>query len=101
MTDVNVPLFTPVEAYCWCVVSASCPLRPEDMKHLKCTPQLKIAHRALGLSEEEFAARFQIPLRTLRDWEQNRRASDATRAYLVAIARNPSAVNEALHPTLQ
>lgn len=76
------------------------PLRPEDMKHLKRTPQVKIIRRALGLSQEEFAARFQIPLGTLRDWEQNRKAPDAAaRAYLVVIARNPSAVNEALHPT--
>jgi putative transcriptional regulator len=76
------------------------PLHPMDMKRMKRTPQVKIIRRALGLSQEEFAARFSIPLGTLRDWEQNRKAPDAAaRAYLVVIARNPTAVSEALHPT--
>lgn len=76
------------------------PLGPMDMKRMKRTPQVKIIRRALGLSQEEFAARFQIPLGTLRDWEQDRKAPDAAaRAYLVVIARNPTAVSEALHPT--
>ncbi len=75
------------------------PLRPEDMKRMKRTPQVKIIRRALGLSQEEFAAKFHIPLGTLRDWEQSRKEPDAAaRAYLVVIARNPSAVNEALRP---
>ena len=35
---------------------------------------------------------------TTHDWEQSRKEPDAAaRAYLVMIARNPSAVNEALH----
>ncbi len=76
------------------------PLRPQDMKRLKRTPQVKIIRRALGLSQEDFAARFHIPLGTLRDWEQSRKAPDAAaRAYLVVIASNPSAVGEALRPT--
>lgn len=76
------------------------PLRPTDMKRMKRTPQVKIIRRALGLSQEDFAARFHIPLGTLRDWEQNRKEPDAAaRAYLVVIARNPTAVSEALHPT--
>lgn len=76
------------------------PLQPKDMKRLKRTPQVKVIRRALGLSQEEFAARFHIPLGTLRDWEQSRKAPDAAaRAYLVVIARNPTAVSEALHPT--
>src|SRR5215510_6490593 len=75
------------------------PLRPEDMKRMQRTPQVKIIRRALGLSQEDFAARFHIPLGTLRDWEQHRKAPDAAaRAYLVVIARNPAAVSEALRP---
>ena len=55
--------------------------------------------RAFGLSQEEFAARFHIPLGTLRDWEQGRKEPDAAaRAYLVVIGRNPEAVREALSP---
>jgi putative transcriptional regulator len=76
------------------------PLRPDDMKRMKRTPQVKIIRRALGLSQEDFAAQFHIPLGTLRDWEQSRKAPDAAaRAYLMVIARNPTAVSEALRPT--
>ena len=76
------------------------PLTEADFQCMKRTPQVKIIRRALGLSQEEFAARFHIPLGTVRDWEQNRKEPDAAaRAYLVVIARNPTAVSEALHPT--
>ena len=75
------------------------PLRPDDMKRMKRTPQVKIIRQALGLSQEDFAARFHIPLGTLRDWEQSRKAPDsAARAYLMVIARNPVAVSDALRP---
>lgn len=75
------------------------PLTPEDFKRMKRTPQVKTMRRALGLSQEEFSARFHIPLGTLRDWEQGRKDPDAAaRAYLVVIGRNPEAVREALSP---
>jgi putative transcriptional regulator len=64
------------------------------------TPQVRAIRRALGLSQEEFAARFHIPLGTLRDWEQGRKEPDtATRAYLRVIGYNPAAVTEALRRT--
>jgi putative transcriptional regulator len=73
------------------------PLSPGDLKHMKRTPQARIIRRALGMSQEEFATRFHIPLGTLRDWEQGRKDPDAAaRAYLIVIGRNPSAVTEAL-----
>jgi putative transcriptional regulator len=76
------------------------PLTPGDMKRMKRTPQVRIIRRALGLSQEDFSARFRIPLGTLRDWEQSRKEPDAAaRAYLIVIARNPKAVSEALQPT--
>jgi putative transcriptional regulator len=75
------------------------PLGPEDMKRMRRTPQVRVIRRALKLSQEEFAARFHIPLGTLRDWEQGRKDPDAAaRAYLVVIGRNPMAVTEALQP---
>jgi putative transcriptional regulator len=43
------------------------PLTPEDFKRMKRTPQVTVIRRALGLSQEEFAARFHIPVGTLRD----------------------------------
>ena len=53
----------------------------------------------VDLLAEEFAARFQIPLGTLRDWEQGAAEPDqAARAYLKVIARDPEAVSRALNP---
>ncbi|SDR62155.1 putative transcriptional regulator [Rhizobiales bacterium GAS113] len=76
------------------------PLTPERLAGMKRTPQVRIIRRALGLSQEDFAARFHIPLGTLRDWEQARKDPDAAaRAYLTVIARNPEAVSKALQPT--
>jgi putative transcriptional regulator len=73
------------------------PLAPDDFKRMKRTPRVKIIRRALALSQEEFSVRFHIPLGTLRDWEQGRKAPDAAaRAYLVVIGCNPEAVREAL-----
>ena len=75
------------------------PLTQEAMQRMRRTPQVRLIRRALGLSQEEFSVRFEIPLGTLRDWEQGRKDPDAAaRAYLIVIARNPSAVSEALHP---
>ena len=74
------------------------PLSDADMDRMKPTPRLKIIRRALGLTQEEFAARYQIPLGTLRDWEQGAKQPDqAARAYLRAIAGDPAAVQRALH----
>jgi putative transcriptional regulator len=75
------------------------PITPDNIRRMKRTPQVKVIRRALGLSQEEFAARFHIPLGTLRDWEQSRKEPDAAaRAYLIVIARNPEAVSDALQP---
>jgi putative transcriptional regulator len=75
------------------------PRTPERETHLRRVPQVKVMRRALGLTQEEFAERFHIPLGTLRDWEQGKSEPDrAARAYLRVIARNPQAVAEALKP---
>lgn len=75
------------------------PLTAEDMARMKPIPRVSIIRRAMRLTQEEFSQRFRIPLGTLRDWEQGRKEPDAaTRAYLIVIARNPTAVEEALKP---
>jgi len=75
------------------------PLTEEDLTRMKRTPQVKIIRRALGLSQEDFAARYHIPIGTLRDWEQGRVEPDqAARAYLTVIARAPETVRDALKP---
>ena len=46
--------------------------------------------RRLGLTQEQFAEKFQIPVGTVRDWEQGRVEPDqAAKAYLKVIAHNP------------
>lgn len=76
------------------------PLTPADFARMKRTPQVKIIRRALGLSQDDFAARYHIPIGTLRDWEQGRAVPDqAARAYLTVIARDPEAVRRALGVT--
>ena len=66
------------------------PLTAADFRRMKRTPRAKIIRRALVLTQEEFAARYRIPLGTLRDWEQGRSEPDQpTRAYLTLIARIP------------
>jgi putative transcriptional regulator len=75
------------------------PLTEDDLSRMKRTPQARIIRRALGLSQEDFAARYHIPLGTLRDWEQGRVEPDqAARAYLTVIAREPETVRDALKP---
>ncbi|MGA8027022.1 MAG: helix-turn-helix domain-containing protein [Bryobacteraceae bacterium] len=75
------------------------PLTEADLNRMKRTPQAKVIRRALELTQEEFAARYHIPLGTLRDWEQGRTEPDQpTQAYLTLIARDPDRVNCILNP---
>jgi putative transcriptional regulator len=54
---------------------------------------VKKLRERLGLTQEQFASKYRIPVGTLRDWEQGRKYPDApARAYLIVIARDPSAV---------
>ena len=78
------------------------PLTEADMKRMRRTPRAKIIRRALGLNQEQFAARYHIPIGTLRDWEQGRVEPDqAARAYLTVIAHEPEAVRRALNRPLR
>lgn len=73
------------------------PLSPADLKRMKRTPRVKVIRRALGLTQEEFSARYRVPLGTLRDWEQGRTEPDqTTQAYLRVIAAEPAVTAKAL-----
>jgi putative transcriptional regulator len=64
---------------------------------LRAVPRVKTLRRALGLTQEEFAARYHIPLNTLQDWEQGLATPDQpARAYLSVIAHDPEGVSRAL-----
>ena len=52
----------------------------------------------LKLSQERFAERYMLSLRTVQEWEQNRREpSEAARVFLYAIAQDPIAIAKILH----
>ncbi len=73
------------------------PMTDEEFARAKRVPRTKTLRRALGLSQEEFAARYRIPLGTLLDWEQGRSEPDPpARAYLAVIAYDPDGVKRAL-----
>lgn len=73
------------------------PITPGNLGALRRRPQAGVVRRALGLTQEEFANRFHIPVGTLRDWEQGRKEPDAAAAaYLRVIARHPETVAQAL-----
>lgn len=73
------------------------PMTPEQLRTARRVPRVKTLRRALGMTQEEFAKRYHIPLGTLRDWEQGRSEPDQpARAYLKAIAGDPVAVLNAL-----
>ncbi len=76
------------------------PMRPmteEEFQRARKVPRAKTLRRALGLTQEEFAGRYHIPIGTLRDWEQGRSEPDQpARAYLAVIAHDPEGVRRAL-----
>jgi putative transcriptional regulator len=58
---------------------------------------VKAIRAKLGMTQEEFAARFGFSVNTLRHWEQGLRQPEGpTRAYLLVIDRAPKAVQKAL-----
>src|ERR1700722_17514885 len=73
------------------------PMTPEQLRTMNRVPRTKTLRRALAMTQEEFAARYHIPLGTLRDWEQGRCEPDQpARSYLTVIARDPERVQRAL-----
>jgi putative transcriptional regulator len=69
----------------------------EELEQDRRVPFAKLIRVSSGLTQEAFAARYEIPLGTLRDWEQGISEPDsAARALLKVISHRPEAVVEAL-----
>ena len=65
--------------------------------HIPAEIDTRAIRKKLKLTQREFAARYHIPVATLRDWEQGRRVPDApARALIAAIAEEPDIVRRAL-----
>jgi len=73
------------------------PLSEEQLAKMRRPSSVKRLRIKLGLSQTEFAERFQIPIGTLRDWEQHRSDPDqAALSYLKVIDVDPEFVARAL-----
>jgi putative transcriptional regulator len=73
------------------------PLTAEELDRIALARRVKRVRTDLGLSQDAFAARYGIPVATLRQWEMGQRAPDrATLSYLQVIARLPDEVAAAL-----
>jgi len=60
-------------------------------------PSVRALREKLNLTQEQFAARFHLPLGTVRDWEQGAHRPDkAAQVLLTVIARDPDAVARSL-----
>lgn len=58
--------------------------------HVVEVPDVRAIRQQLGMSQQEFARVYHIPLATLKNWEQGRRQPDApAAAYLELIAKRP------------
>src|SRR5208337_5447255 len=69
---------------------------PGTVEHVIVVPDVKAIREGLGLSQSEFSDTYNIPLPTLKGWEQRRRNPDATAAaYIRTIALFPKETRRA------
>lgn len=70
---------------------------PEALDRAQRAQLIRTTRRDLGLSQNDFAARFRVPVGTLRDWEQARSAApDFAIAYMRVIAQHADLVEKVL-----
>jgi putative transcriptional regulator len=73
------------------------PATEAQLARARRVPSVRALRKKLGLSQAKFAARFHLPLGTIRDWEQGAHRPDrAAQVLLTVIARDPDAVARAL-----
>jgi putative transcriptional regulator len=73
------------------------PATEAQLARARRVPTVRALRARLNLTQEEFAARFHLPLGTVRDWEQGAHRPDkAAQVLLTVIARDPDAVARAL-----
>jgi putative transcriptional regulator len=73
------------------------PATQAQLARARRVPTIRALRKKLNLTQEEFAARFHLPLGTVRDWEQGAHLPDkAAQVLLMVIAKDPEAVARAL-----
>ena len=86
------------ERHATVVSDPDCPPATEaQLAKARRAPKVRMIRQNLKLTQEEFAARFGLPLGTVRDWEQGAHRPDrAAQVLLRVIAKDPEAVVRAL-----
>jgi putative transcriptional regulator len=73
------------------------PATEAQLARARRVPSVRALRQRMNLTQEEFAARFGLPLGTVRDWEQGAHRPDrAAQVLLTVIAQEPDAVTRAL-----
>jgi len=73
------------------------PLQPAPPASVAGAPEVRDLRRRAQLTQQEFAARLGVPVETIRNWEQGKRAPRGpARALLAVIAHAPEMVFAAL-----
>jgi putative transcriptional regulator len=73
------------------------PATKAQLARARRVPSVRALRQKLDLTQEQFAARFHLPLGTVRDWEQGAHRPDkAAQVLLTIIAKDPDAVARAL-----
>ncbi|MEZ4532615.1 MAG: hypothetical protein R2855_16600 [Thermomicrobiales bacterium] len=76
------------------------PMTDEELSQMRRVVDAVRVRKALGMTQVQFSETFEIPLGTLRDWEQKRSflsaRNQAAASYLRVIEQNPEAVIAAL-----
>lgn len=74
------------------------PLTEEELARMRRVPDVRRIRLGTGLSQAKFAAKFGVPLASLKDWEQGRRTPAlSTQTLMRIIEHEPEAVDRALH----
>jgi putative transcriptional regulator len=86
------------ERHAAAISDPDCPPATEaQLARARRVPNVRAVRQGLKLTQEEFAARFGLPLGTVRDWEQGAHRPDrAAQVLLRVIAKSPEAVIRAL-----
>ncbi|MBT3533392.1 MAG: helix-turn-helix domain-containing protein [Rhodospirillaceae bacterium] len=72
-------------------------LTDAELAEFKPVADAKLIRQSMGLTQEDFARKFQIPIGTLRDWEQHRTEPDkAAQNFLKVVSVTPETVVQAL-----
>lgn len=73
------------------------PLSAEELARMHRPPDVRALRNRLGMTQEQFARTYRLPLGTVRDWEQGRTRPDAPAlALLAVIEHEPEAARRAL-----